>query len=89
MSERELEGIMEEFIDGDTDVLVCTTIIETGLDIPNVNTIIIQDADRMGLFPALSAEGTCRKKQQDFLCILYVPQGQGCFRKWPKRDFRP
>ena len=49
MSERELEGIMEDFIEGDTDVLVCTTIIETGLDIPNVNTIIIQDADKMGL----------------------------------------
>lgn len=49
MSERELEDIMLDFIHGDIDVLVCTTIIETGLDISNVNTIIIQDADRMGL----------------------------------------
>lgn len=49
MSERELEGIMLEFIEGDIDVLVCTTIIETGLDVANANTIIIQDADRMGL----------------------------------------
>ena len=49
MSERELENIMEEFISGELDVLVCTTIIETGMDISNVNTIIIQDADRMGL----------------------------------------
>ncbi|WP_144428569.1 transcription-repair coupling factor [Defluviitalea phaphyphila] len=49
MSERELENIMVEFINGKIDVLVCTTIIETGLDIPNVNTIIIQDADCMGL----------------------------------------
>ena len=49
MSERELEDIMERFINGETDVLVCTTIIETGMDISNANTIIIQDADRMGL----------------------------------------
>ena len=49
MSERELEEIMMNFIEGGIDILVCTTIIETGLDIPNANTIIIQDADRMGL----------------------------------------
>lgn len=49
MSERELENIMLDFIEGEIDVLVCTTIIETGLDIANTNTIIIQDADRMGL----------------------------------------
>ncbi|MBS4959591.1 MAG: transcription-repair coupling factor [Clostridiales bacterium] len=49
MTERELETIMKDFIEGEIDVLVCTTIIETGLDIRNVNTIIIQDADRMGL----------------------------------------
>ncbi len=49
MSERELENIMMDVSDGDVDVLVCTTIIETGLDIPNVNTIIIEDADRLGL----------------------------------------
>ena len=49
MSERELERIMGDFISGEIDVLVCTTIIETGMDISNANTIIIQDADRMGL----------------------------------------
>lgn len=49
MSETELESIMLEFIRGEINVLVCTTIIETGLDIPNVNTIIIQEADTMGL----------------------------------------
>lgn len=49
MSERELERVMMDFLNRDTDVLVCTTIIETGLDIPNVNTIIIHDADKMGL----------------------------------------
>ena len=49
MSERELEDIMVDFINGEIDVLVATTIIETGLDIQNVNTIIIQNADHMGL----------------------------------------
>ncbi len=49
MSERELENVMINFLDKEIDVLVCTTIIETGLDIPNVNTIIIHDADKMGL----------------------------------------
>lgn len=49
MSERELEKVMIDFLNREIDVLVCTTIIETGLDIPNVNTIIINDADKMGL----------------------------------------
>ncbi len=49
MSERELEDIMFDFIGGKYDLLVCTTIIESGLDMPNVNTIIIEDADKMGL----------------------------------------
>ncbi len=49
MSERELEDKMVDFINGEIDVLVATTIIETGLDIQNVNTIIIQNADHMGL----------------------------------------
>ncbi len=49
MNERELENIMFSFVNGDIDVLVSTTIIETGLDIPNVNTIIVRDADKYGL----------------------------------------
>ena len=55
MKEHELEKIMYDFINGEIDVLVSTTIIETGLDISNVNTMIIHDADRYGTFPALSA----------------------------------
>ena len=49
MGERQLENIMEAFIDREIDVLVSTTIIETGLDIPNVNTMIVEDANRFGL----------------------------------------
>ncbi|MCL6454553.1 MAG: transcription-repair coupling factor [Alicyclobacillus sp.] len=49
MAEDELERVMLDFLEGETDVLVTTTIIETGLDIPNVNTLIVCDADRLGL----------------------------------------
>ncbi len=49
MSERQLENIITSFINKEFDVLVCTTIIESGIDMPNVNTIIVEDADRLGL----------------------------------------
>jgi transcription-repair coupling factor (superfamily II helicase) len=49
MSEQELEKVILDFLDGELDVLVSTTIIETGVDIPNVNTLIVYDADKMGL----------------------------------------
>ncbi|MCJ7843036.1 transcription-repair coupling factor [Lederbergia sp. NSJ-179] len=49
MTETELESVILSFLDGEFDVLVTTTIIETGVDIPNVNTLIVHDADRMGL----------------------------------------
>ncbi|HET7657221.1 MAG TPA: transcription-repair coupling factor, partial [Bacillales bacterium] len=49
MKENELETVMFDFLDGEYDVLVSTTIIETGVDIPNVNTLIVNDADKMGL----------------------------------------
>jgi len=49
MSERELERVIQSFLDKEFDVLVCTTIIESGIDMPNVNTIIVEDSDRLGL----------------------------------------
>ena len=49
MTENELESVMLSFLAGESDVLVSTTIIETGVDIPNVNTLIVHDADKMGL----------------------------------------
>lgn len=49
MTETELEGVILAFLEGEYDVLVTTTIIETGVDIPNVNTLLVHDADRMGL----------------------------------------
>lgn len=49
MAEEQLENVMMEFLEGELDVLVTTTIIESGLDIPNVNTLIVEDADHLGL----------------------------------------
>ncbi len=49
MSEEQLSKVWKELLEGEIDILVCTTIIETGVDVPNVNTLIIEDADRMGL----------------------------------------
>lgn len=49
MTGKRIEEIMQEFVDGETNVLVCTTILESGIDIPNANTIIVENADRMGL----------------------------------------
>ena len=72
MGERELEGIMTDFIEGEIDVLVCTTIIETGLDIPNVNTIIIQDADRMGLSQLYQLRGRVgRSNRTSYAYFMY------------------
>ncbi len=57
MSETQLERIMGDMLEGEIDVLVCTTIIETGLDIPNANTIIIENADTLGLSQLYQLKG--------------------------------
>jgi len=72
MSETELENIMHDFIDGEIDVLVCTTIIETGLDISNVNTIIIQNADFMGLSQLYQLRGRVgRSSRLAYAYLMY------------------
>lgn len=77
MSERELERIMLDFVNGDIDVLVSTTIIETGLDIPNVNTIIIDDADRMGLSQLYQLRGRVgRSNRTAYAFIMYKKDKQ-------------
>lgn len=74
MSQRQLERIMVDFINGDIDVLVSTTIIETGLDISNVNTIIIHDADRFGLAQLYQLRGRVgRSNRMAYAFILYKP----------------
>ncbi|MDE6182539.1 MAG: transcription-repair coupling factor, partial [Eubacteriales bacterium] len=72
MSERELEKVMIDFMEHKIDVLVCTTIIETGLDISNVNTIIINDADHMGLSQLYQLRGRVgRSNRTSFAYLMY------------------
>ena len=72
MKERELEKIMYEFISGEIDVLVSTTIIETGLDISNVNTMIIHDADNLGLSQLYQLRGRVgRSNRTAYAFLLY------------------
>ncbi|MCR4907187.1 MAG: transcription-repair coupling factor [Lachnospiraceae bacterium] len=72
MAERELEDIMSDFIEGDIDVLVSTTIIETGLDIPNVNTMIIHDSDKMGLSQLYQLRGRVgRSNRTAYAFLMY------------------
>lgn len=72
MNERQLENIMYDFINGDIDVLVSTTIIETGLDISNVNTMIIHDADRLGLSQLYQLRGRVgRSSRMAYAFLLY------------------
>lgn len=72
MNERQLENIMYDFINGEVDVLVSTTIIETGLDIPNANTMIIQDADRFGLSQLYQLRGRVgRSNRMAYAFLLY------------------
>lgn len=72
MREHQLEKIMFDFINGDIDVLVSTTIIETGLDISNVNTMIIHDADRLGLSQLYQLRGRVgRSNRMAYAFLLY------------------
>lgn len=72
MKETELENIMYRFINGEIDVLVSTTIIETGLDISNVNTIIIHDADNMGLSQLYQLRGRVgRSNRTSYAFLMY------------------
>ena len=72
MDERELEQAMEGFVQGRTDVLVCTTIIESGLDIPNVNTIIVNQADKLGLGQLYQLRGRVgRGAHRAYAYLLY------------------
>ena len=74
MAERDLSRIMQQMADGEMQVLVCTTIIETGIDIPNVNTLIIEDADRMGLSQLHQIRGRIgRSSRRAYAYLTYRP----------------
>ncbi|HPY64486.1 MAG TPA: transcription-repair coupling factor [Bacillota bacterium] len=74
MTERQLESVIEDFLEGEYDVLVCTTIIESGVDMPRVNTLIVEDADRFGLAQLYQIRGRVgRSERQAYALITYRP----------------
>lgn len=74
MGERQLEDVVSAFIKDEADVLVCTTIIESGIDMPNVNTIIVEDADKLGLAQLYQLRGRVgRSDRQAYAYVTYRP----------------
>ena len=74
MGEQELSSVMQQMVEGEADILVCTTIIETGIDIPNVNTLIVEDADRMGLAQLHQLRGRIgRSARRAYAYLTYRP----------------
>ncbi len=74
MESRTLERVMGEFVRGEVDILVCTTIIESGLDIPNANTIIVDRADRLGLAQLYQLRGRVGRSSRRAWCYLLYRQ---------------
>ncbi len=74
MSSGELAAIMEAFTSGQLDVLLCTTIIESGVDIPNANTIIIDRADRFGMADLYQLRGRVGRSRHKAYCYLLLPE---------------
>jgi transcription-repair coupling factor (superfamily II helicase) len=70
MREAEIEPVMQRFIDGELDVLIATTIIENGIDIPNVNTMIVNDSDRFGLAQLYQLRGRVGRSNHQAYCFL-------------------
>lgn len=73
MKERELEVIMQQFVNGEVDVLVSTMIVETGLDVPNANTMFVNRADRFGLAQLYQLRGRVGRSHRRAYCYLLVP----------------
>ncbi|RAI15111.1 MAG: transcription-repair coupling factor [Candidatus Melainabacteria bacterium] len=71
LTESELEDIMTDFAAGEFDVLLCTTIIESGLDIPNANTMIIHDADKFGLAQLYQLRGRVGRSERQAYCYCF------------------
>lgn len=85
MPERQLENVMMDFIDYKSDVLVCTTIIESGLDIPNVNTIIINRADALGLAQLYQLRGRVGRDRYKAYGYLFYPADRAITEDSQKR----
>jgi transcription-repair coupling factor (superfamily II helicase) len=85
MKERELEETMKQFLSRQVDVLVCTTIIDSGLDIPSANTIIINEVDRMGLAQVYQLRGRVGRASEKAYAYLLLSNGSNLTRDAEKR----
>src|SRR5690606_35589141 len=74
MKEKELEEIMRRFVSGDVDILVATSIIESGLDVPNANTLIVDRADQFGLSQLYQIRGRVGRSHHRAYCYLLIPE---------------
>ena len=77
MGAGELESVMAAFVEGEADILVCTTIIETGLDIPNCNTLILEGADRLGLAQLYQIRGRIGRFNRQAYAYLFLHRHGG------------
>ena len=75
MGGRQLDEVMRKFVNGEVDVLVCTAIIENGLDVPNANTLIVDRADRFGLAQLYQIRGRVGRSDRHAHCYLVIPDG--------------
>lgn len=85
LAENELEAVMFRFLNNEIDMLVCTTIIESGLDIPNANTMIINRADRFGLAQIYQLRGRVGRSDEQAYAYLFVPKEAALTRDAYKR----
>ncbi len=85
MNEKELEKIMFDFLNKEYDILVCTTIIESGLDIPNTNTIIINDSDRFGLAQLYQLRGRVGRSDRQAYCWCFYKKSKELSQEAIKR----
>jgi transcription-repair coupling factor (superfamily II helicase) len=74
MPPRALDGVMRDFVGGALDILVCTSIIENGLDVPNANTLVVDGADRFGLAQLYQIRGRVGRSDRRAYCYLVVPE---------------
>ena len=74
MKERELESVMRQFVDGEVDILVSTLIVESGLDVPNANTMFVNRADHLGLAQLYQLRGRVGRSHRRAYCFLLVPE---------------
>jgi transcription-repair coupling factor (superfamily II helicase) len=85
MSEDRLERVMWQFAEGETDVLLCTAIIESGIDIPNANTLIVSDAQNLGLSQLYQLRGRVGRSDQHAYAYFMYPKGRALSEEAEKR----